>query len=145
MPNSYIGFGLSLDLIILSSVTFVFLPCANAVTFEITVAQFCLISDWKLDCIALCLYHHGKSEGNVSKSCPTLCNPTDCSSSSSSVHGILQARILEWVTIALSRGSSRLRGRTLVSCIARWILFQRNHHGSLIMEWVAIAFSALSW
>ena len=72
MPNSYIGFGLSLDLIILSSVTFLFLPCANTVTFEFTVAQFCLMSDWKLDCIALYLYYHGKSEGNVSKSCPTL-------------------------------------------------------------------------
>ena len=38
--------------------------------------------------------------------CPTLCNPVDCSSSSSSVHGILQARILEWVAMSHSRGSS---------------------------------------
>ena len=77
--------------------------------------------------------------------CQACCDLMDYSLSGSSVHGVLQARILEWVTIALSRGSSRLRGRTLVSCIARWILFQLNHHGSLIMEWVAIAFSALSW
>ena len=38
--------------------------------------------------------------------CPTLCNPMDCSPPSSSVHGISQARILEWVAISFSRGSS---------------------------------------
>ena len=42
----------------------------------------------------------------VAQSCLTLCNPMDCSSSSYSVHGILQARILEWVAIPFSRGSS---------------------------------------
>ena len=40
----------------------------------------------------------------VSQSCPTLCNPEDCSLPGSSVHGILQARILEWVAIPFSRG-----------------------------------------
>ena len=40
------------------------------------------------------------------QSCPTLCDPMDCSPSGSSVHGILQARILEWVAISFSRGSS---------------------------------------
>ena len=38
--------------------------------------------------------------------CPTLCDPTDCSPPGSSVHGILQERILEWVAISYSRGSS---------------------------------------
>ena len=38
--------------------------------------------------------------------CPTLCNPVDCSPPGSSVHGILQARVLEWVAISFSRGSS---------------------------------------
>ena len=38
--------------------------------------------------------------------CPTLCYPMDCSLSGSSVHGILQARILEWAAISFSRGSS---------------------------------------
>ena len=42
----------------------------------------------------------------VAQSCPTLCDPMDCSPSVSSVHGILQARILEWVAIPFSRGSS---------------------------------------
>ena len=57
----------------------------------------------------------------VAQSCPTLCNPMDCSLPSSSAHGILQAKILEWVSISFSRGSSQLRDRTwvsYVSCIA---------------------------
>ena len=54
----------------------------------------------------------------VAQSCPTLCNPMDCSPPASSVHGILQARILEWVAISFSRGSSRPRDRTQVSRIA---------------------------
>ena len=41
-----------------------------------------------------------ESESEVAQSCPTLCNPMDCSLSGSSVHGILQARILEWVAIS---------------------------------------------
>ena len=44
----------------------------------------------------------------------------DCSPTGSSVHGILQARILEWVAISYSRGSSWARGWTCVSCIGRW-------------------------
>ena len=43
-----------------------------------------------------------KSESEVVQSCPTLCNPVDCSLPGSSVHGILQARILEWVAITFS-------------------------------------------
>ena len=50
--------------------------------------------------------------------CPTLWDPMDCSPPGSSVHGILQARILEWVAISSSRGSSRPRDWTLISCIA---------------------------
>ena len=43
---------------------------------------------------------------SVIQLCPAVCNPMDCSLPGSSVHGILQARILEWVTVAFSRGSS---------------------------------------
>ena len=50
-------------------------------------------------------------------SCLTLCDPMDCSLPGSSDHGILQARILEWIVIPLSRGSSQPRDRTQVSCI----------------------------
>ena len=48
----------------------------------------------------------------VTQSCPTLCDTIDCSPQGSSVHGILQARILEWVALSFSRGSSLLRDRT---------------------------------
>ena len=48
-----------------------------------------------------------ESQSEVTQSCPTLCDPMDCSLPSSSVHGILQARILECVAISFSRGSSR--------------------------------------
>ena len=51
-------------------------------------------------------------------SCPTLCDPMDRSPPSSSVHGILQARILQWVAVPSPRGSSRPRGRTRISCVA---------------------------
>ena len=63
------------------------------------------------------------NEGEVTQSCPTLGDPVDCSQPGSSVQGILQARILEWVAISFSRGSSRPRDRTHVSCIGRWILY----------------------
>ena len=54
----------------------------------------------------------------VIQSCLTLCDPMDCSPPGSSVHGILQVRILEWVAMPFSRGPSRPRDRTQVSCIA---------------------------
>ena len=54
----------------------------------------------------------------VTQSCPTLWDPMDCSLPGSSVHGIFQARILEWVAISSSRGSSWPRDRTQVSHFA---------------------------
>ena len=54
----------------------------------------------------------------VAQSCPTPCGPVDCSPPGSSLHGILQARILEWVAISFSRGSSQPRDWTRVSSIA---------------------------
>ena len=57
----------------------------------------------------------------------------DCSPSGSSVHGLLLARILEWVAMSSSRGSSRPRDRTqvsYVSSICRWILYHWCHLGS---------------
>ena len=53
----------------------------------------------------------------VTRSCPTLCHLMDCRLPGSSVHGILQARILEWVSIYSSRGTSQPRDRTQVSHI----------------------------
>ena len=54
----------------------------------------------------------------VAQSCPTLCDPMDCSPPGSSVRGIFQAKILEWVAVPSSRGSFRPGDRTRVSCIA---------------------------
>ena len=62
---------------------------------------------WQLSSVSL------KHTVKVALSCPTLCNPMDYI-----VHGILQARILEWVAVPFSRGSSQPRGRTQVCHIA---------------------------
>ena len=65
-------------------------------------------------------YMHAK----LLQSCPTLCNSMDCSPPGSSVHGILQARILEWVSMPSSRGSSQPRDRiyvSFVSCTGRQV------------------------
>ena len=58
-----------------------------------------------------------ESESEVAQSCPTLSDPMDCSLPGSSVHGIFQARILEWVAISFSTGSSQPRDRSQVSHI----------------------------
>ena len=60
------------------------------------------------------------------QSCLTLCDPTDCSPPCSSVSGILQARILEWVAMPSSRGSSQSGDQThfsYISCIGRQVLY----------------------
>ena len=66
----------------------------------------------------------------VSQLCPTLCDPMDCSLPGSSVHGIFQARVLEWVAISFSRGSSWLRDQTQVSHIVGRHFYHRSHQGS---------------
>ena len=85
--------------------------------------------------------HHTQRESvhefSVTQSCLVLCNPMDYNLPGSSVHGISQARILEWVAIPFSRGSSQIRNRTqvtYVSCIGRWILYhwaiwEDGYHG----------------
>ena len=61
------------------------------------------------------LSFHLDSENEVAQSCPTLYNPVDYSLPGSSIHWILQARILEWVAISSARGSSPPRDQTQVS------------------------------
>ena len=83
-----------------------------------------------------------ESESEVAQSSPTLCDPMDCSPPGS-VHGILQARILEWVAISFSRESSQPRDRTQASHIAGGFFNQLSHKGSpRILEWVAYPFSS---
>jgi len=67
----------------------------------------------KRPCIAYCAVLC-----SVTQSCLALFQPMDCSLPGSSVHGILQARILQWVAMPSSRGSSQPRDQTQVSCIA---------------------------
>ena len=62
--------------------------------------------------------YDSESESEVTQSCPTLCDPMDCSLPGSSVHRIFQARVLEWVASSFSRASSQPRDRTQVSCTA---------------------------
>ena len=69
------------------------------------------------------------------QSCPTLCDPMDHSIPCSSVHGILQARILEWVAISFSRKSYPYRDWTPISCISRQVLYHwatREAHKKII-------------
>ena len=63
----------------------------------------------------------------VTLSCPALCDPMDCIPPGSSVHGILQARILEWVAIPYLRGSSRLRASHPSLLCCRQILYHVSH------------------
>ena len=63
---------------------------------------------------------------SVAQRCLTFCSPMDCSPPGSSVHGILQARILDWVAISSCRGASRSKNRTHMSygsCAGRQILY----------------------
>ena len=72
--------------------------------------------------LSVCSCVHAKSF----QSYLTLCNPMDCSPPGSSVHEILQARILEWVVVPFSRESSQPRDQThisYISCIGRQILY----------------------
>ena len=81
-------------------------------------------------------------KGKAAQACPTLCDPMDYT-----VPEILQARILEWVVIPFSCGSSQPRDQTQVSHIAGTILYRLSHQGSpRILEWVAFPFSpGSSW
>ena len=63
-------------------------------------------------------YAHCKGKVLVAQLCPTLCDPMTCNPPGSSVHGVFQVRILEWVAVPFSRWSSRPRDQTWVSCIA---------------------------
>ena len=86
----------------------------------------------------------------VTQSCPTLCNPMDCSPSGASVHGILQARILEWVASRFSLLTLLCYAKLLQSCPTLCDPIDRSPPGSIvpgilqarILEWVAISFSS---
>ena len=86
--------------------------------------------------------------------CLTLCDPMHCSPPGSSDHGIFEARILEWVAISYSRGSSRPRDQTCMSCVSciagkfftHWAIRKNYFMVCLILEKeMATHFSILAW
>ena len=85
----------------------------------------CLIAALKMDEVALSV------RAKLLQSCLTLWDPMDCSLPGSSAHGVLQARILEWVAMPSSRGSSQPRNPTHISCLFRLLHWQA---GSLPIE-----------
>ena len=97
-------------------------------TFMIIAALFTTVRKWK-HCLCPLLedeqtkcsldvqQNEKGKESEVAQSCPTLCDPMDCSLPGSFVNGIFQARVPEWVAISFSRGSSRPRNWTWVSRI----------------------------
>ena len=92
-----------------------------------------------------------KSEREVAQSCPTLCDPMDCSPPGFFVHGIFQAGVLEWVAIAFSRFSSVQFSSVTQSCPTLSDPMDYSPPGSSIhgilqagvLEWGAIAFSII--
>ena len=84
----------------------------NAVGLHILclLSVFFFLSLFWLHCSACCCL--------VAQSCPTLWDTMDCSLPALSIHGISQARTLEWVAISLFRGSFQPRDRTWVSCVS---------------------------
>ena len=80
------------------------------------------------------------------QSCPTLCNPKDCSSEGSFVLGVFQLRILEWIAISSSRESFQPRYHTLIFfCISRWILYHWATQGSPYLSPKPLYCRALSY
>ena len=104
--------------------------------------------DWTcISCISRQILYHcttGEAQVNVlgvlvAQSCLTLCDPVDCGLPGPSVHGILQARVLEWIAIPLSRGSFLPRYRTLVSFIADrffsiWATGKPRYHENILFN-----------
>ena len=81
-------------------------------------------------CVCVCV---------CTQSCPTLCNPVDCSTPSSSVHGISQARILEWVAISFSRDRPRDRPLVYLHLLhCRWILYFWDTRASCKAGWTSL-------
>ena len=108
------------------------LYCANGHTFQAkrfnrVNLSLLNVDNWRnlFFSSLLLLPSKGVSKELVAQSRPILCNSMDCSPPASSVHGILQARILEWVAIPFSRGSSRPRNLRLLHC--RQILYCLSH------------------
>ena len=67
---------------------------------------------WVWVCVCVCIVY------SITQSSPTLCDPLDCSLPRSSIRGVFQARVLEWVAISSFRESSQPRDSTHISCVS---------------------------
>ena len=98
-------------------------------TCPLMMTNFSSVLFWHLCVLGLAMRLQSPLRTATTKSlqsCLTLCDPVDCSPPGSSIHGILQARILEWVAMPSPRGSSQPRDQThvsYVSRIVRWVLY----------------------
>ena len=71
-----------------------------------------------------------RGEREVAQSCPTLCDPMDCSLPGFSVHGIFQAIVLEWIAISISKGFFPTQGSNPGLPHCRQALYRLSHQGS---------------
>ena len=129
---------------LLSSVTLVnYLPSLHLGCFLVFDYEW-YNSVYLIGCVCAC---------SVIKSCPAFCDPMDCSLPGSSVHGICQARTLEWVAISSTRGSSQPRDLTRVSSIGRQILYhwtswEAPHWVAVLIKWdfmCKVPIQCISW
>ena len=86
-----------------------------------------------------------KSESEDAQSCPTLSDPTDCSPPGSSIHGIFQARVLEWGAIAFSEHSAWhiVKGGQLITAKTESLILEVQHWPSVIEPQGTLVFSAI--
>ena len=90
----------------------------QSLIYSFVIWGFLFVCFWLGDCFGTAVYNFQIIINlKWSQSCLTLCGSMDCSPPGFSIHGVFQTRILEWVAISFSRGSSPPRDRTQVSCI----------------------------
>ena len=105
--------------------------------FFVCLSHFMTCETLTFACFCFLFFSDVLSLVLASQSCLTLCNPMDCSPPGFSVHGILQARILEWVAIPFSRGVSPTQGlnpglphcRQILYHLSRWsfLIYFKNY------------------
>ena len=89
-------------------------------------ASMCVLCVCVCLCRPPCVFSPLRPSCTVAQSCLTLCDPMDCNPLGSSIHGVFQSRMLEWIAISSSRGSFWPSDPTCISgvfCIDRWILY----------------------
>ena len=109
-----------------SSIALLVLISHKYISYYSFLNLMCLLDELMNTCIS-----RGESESEVAQSCQTLCDLVDCSPPGSSVHGILQARILEWVAISFSRGIFLTQGLNPGLLHCRQMLQPLSYQGSI--------------